>query len=60
VALGGEGQPLGAAVGTRLLGDEAVALERAQQASEVAGIQAEPGADVARRGPVRADLEQNA
>jgi len=40
--------------------DEAVALERPQQAREVAGVEAEPGADVARRRTVVADLEQDA
>jgi hypothetical protein len=35
-------------------------LQGAQEAGEVAGVEAETGADVARRGAVGADLEQDA
>ena len=56
-----EGEALGAPVGR--VGrrfHEAVALQRAQHAGEVAGVEAEADADVARRRAARADLVQHA
>ena len=59
-ARGRERQALGAPVGTGLPGDEAVTLERSQQPRDVAGVEPEPRADVARRRALCADLEQDA
>jgi hypothetical protein len=55
-----EREQLGAAVGGIRDGvDEPVALQRAEHAREIAGVEAEPGAQVTRSGALEADFEED-